>query len=87
VIPITKPYEPTRRQEDWATSIVDDLKERARKGHDDLGIDPTRTRINEKWFYSLVIDKAIQDYKKDRIGFLRGLKDYLAATKKAEDKR
>ena len=47
-------------------------------------IDPEgiRTRIDENWFYSLMIDKAIQDYRKDRSGFLRGLKDYLTTAKK-----
>jgi hypothetical protein len=75
-------YAPTTRQSDWARSIVEDIKEKFRKSHDDLGIDPIRTRIDENWFYSLMIDKAIQDYRKDRSGFLRGLKDYLTTAKK-----
>jgi hypothetical protein len=75
-------YASTTRQSDWARSIVEDIKEKFRTGHDDLGIDPIRTRIDEEWFYSTVIDKAIHDYSKDRSVFLRGLKDYLTTAKK-----
>jgi len=78
-------HEPTTRQSDWARSIVENIKERFRKGHDNLPLNPLKHRIDEKWFYSTVIDKAIDDYRKDRSGFLRGLRDYLAAAKKPED--
>jgi hypothetical protein len=76
-----KAYQPTTRQEDWATSIVNDIKERFRNGINELGIDPIKQETDTKWFYSVVIDKAIADYRNDPSGFLRGLKNYLAASK------
>jgi hypothetical protein len=79
-----EPYKPTTRQEDWALSITNDLKDDFRKGRDYLGIDPTKAKLGPQWFYSTVIDKAIEDYRKDRKSFLAGLKNYLAASKKQE---
>jgi hypothetical protein len=79
-----EPYKPTRRQEDWARSITDDVKENFRKGRDELGVDPIRMKLGPQLFYSTVIDKAIEDYRKAPRSFLEGLKNYLAASKKQE---
>jgi hypothetical protein len=78
------PYKPTTRQEDWARSITDDVKENFGEGQDELGVDPIKAKLGPQWFYSAVIDKAIEDYRKDRKSFLEGLKNYLAASKKQE---
>ena len=76
-----EPYKPTTRQEDWAISIVNDLKENYTKGRDELGVDPIKAKLDPQWFYTTVIDKAIEDYREDRKHFLEGLKNYLAASK------
>jgi hypothetical protein len=78
------PYKPTTRQEDWALSITNDLKDDFRKSRDYLGIDPTKAKIDPQWFDSTVIDKTIEDYRKDCRSFLERLKNYLAASKKQE---
>jgi hypothetical protein len=78
------PYNPTTRQEDWARSITDAIKENFRKGRDYLGIDPIKAKIDPQWFYSTVIDKGIEEYREDRRSFLESLKNYLAASKRQE---
>jgi hypothetical protein len=77
-----EPYNPTTRQEDWARSITEEIRERFRADPDELGIDPIKAKIDLQWFYTTVIDKAIEDYRKDRKGFFAGLKNYLTGAKK-----
>ena len=48
-------------REDSANSVVDDIKERFRKRVSEVGIDPIKQAIDTKWFYQVVIDKAIHD--------------------------
>ena len=56
-----KAYRRTMPREDSANSVVDDIKERFRKRVSEVGIDPIKQAIDTKWFYQVVIDKAIHD--------------------------
>ena len=71
-------YKPGKRQADEAGALVKEIKEQLKVDYlcgaipkEKQTLDPER--INISWFYKTMIDRAVEDYKKDRGGFFHGL--------------